>query len=124
MKVNAADLRVTESMRSPRRGFFCPRARTGDVSNRRRLERLLRTKLNAVGRRYEETKRAYADAKAASRLDIPTDEEGRARIVCRRHAEKRAVPLDPDAKPACYDPEHPDCRGCVEDIREERIETW
>jgi hypothetical protein len=94
------------------------------VSNRRRLERLLRTKLNSVGRRYEETKRAYADAKTASRLDVPTDDEGRARIVCRRYAEKRAVSLDDAGRPACYDPEHPDCRGCAEDIREERIETW
>jgi len=94
------------------------------VSNRRRLERLLRTKLNSVGKRYEETKRAYADAKTAALANLPTDEEGRARIVCRRHAEKRAASLDDDGRPACYDPDHPDCRGCVEDIREERIETW
>ncbi|TKR25760.1 DUF7091 family protein [Natronomonas salsuginis] len=94
------------------------------VSNRRRLERLLRTKLHAVGRQYEETKRAYTDAKSAALANLPTDDEGRARVVCRRHAEKRAVSLDSDARPSCYDPEHPDCRGCVEDIREERIETW
>jgi hypothetical protein len=94
------------------------------VSNRRRLERLLRTKLHAVGRQYEESKRAYTDAKSATLADLPTDDEGRARIVCRRHAEKRAVSIDADARPSCYDPEHPDCRGCVEDIREERIETW
>ncbi len=94
------------------------------MSNRRRLERLLRAKLNSVGKRYEETKRAYTDAKTAALANLPTDEEGRARIVCRRHAEKRAVSLDDDGRPACYDPEHPDCRGCVEDIREERIETW
>nr|WP_220132465.1 hypothetical protein [Natronomonas sp. LN261] len=94
------------------------------VSNRRRLERLLRTKLNAVGRRYEETKRAYTDAKTARLSNLPTDEEGRARIVCRRHAEKRAVPVDEDGRPACYDPDHPDCRGCVDDVRADRIETW
>jgi len=94
------------------------------VSNRRRLERLLRSKLHTVGRGYEETKRAYADAKTASLANLPVDEEGRARIVCRRHAEKRAVPVDDEARPACYDADHPDCRGCVEDIRDERVETW
>ena len=94
------------------------------MSNRRRLERLLRRKLNAVGKRYEETKRTYTDAKTAALADLPTDEEGRARIVCRRYAEKRAVSIDEQARPACYDPDHPDCRGCVEDVREGRIETW
>ena len=97
---------------------------SADVSNRRRLKRLLRTKLHSVGRQYEEAKRAYTDAKAATLTDLPTDGDGRARIVCRRYAEKRAVSLDEDARPSCYDPDHPDCRGCVEDIREARIETW
>lgn len=94
------------------------------MSNRRRLERLLRTKLNAAGRRYEETKRAYADAKAAALAELPVDDAGKAKIVCRRHAERRAVRLDEDARPACYDPDHPDCRGCAEDVRAGRIETW
>ena len=94
------------------------------MSNRRRLERLLRTKLNAAGQQFEEAKRAYADAKAATTADLPTDDDGRARIVCRRHAEKRAVSIDAEGRPACYDAEHPDCRGCVEDVREGRIETW
>jgi len=96
----------------------------GAVSNRRRLERLVRTKLNAVGRQFEEAKRAYSEAKAATLSQLPTDEAGNAKIVCRRHAEKRAVPIDSEGRPECFDPEHPDCRGCVEDIREERIETW
>lgn len=95
-----------------------------DVSNRRRFERLLRTKLNSVGRQFEEAKRAYLDAKTATLAEMPTDQKGRAKIVCRRHAEKRAVSLDADGRPACYDPDHPDCRGCVEDIRDGRIETW
>jgi hypothetical protein len=94
------------------------------VSNRRRLERLVRTKLNAVGRQFEEAKRAYADARTATLADLPTDGQGKAKIVCRRHAEKRAVSLDSGGRPACYDPDHPDCRGCVEDIREGRIERW
>jgi hypothetical protein len=94
------------------------------VSNRRRLERLVRTKLNAVGRQFEEARRAYTDAKTAALSELPTDGAGNAKIVCRRHAEKRAVPIDSEGRPECYDPDHPDCRGCVEDIREERIETW
>lgn len=94
------------------------------MSNRRRIERLLKAKFNSVGKQYEETKRVYTDAKAAALADLPTDDEGRARIVCRRHAEKRAVSVDPECRPACFDPEHPDCRGCVEDIRDDRIETW
>ena len=54
------------------------------MSNRRRLERLLRTKLHSAGKQYEEAKRAYSDAQTAARSGLPTDEEGRARIVCRR----------------------------------------
>ncbi|MCQ4332935.1 hypothetical protein KM295_05365 [Natronomonas sp. F2-12] len=94
------------------------------VSNRRRLERLVRTKLNAVGRQFEEAKRAYSDARSATLADLPTDDDGKAKIVCRRYAEKRAVPLDAEGRPACYDPDHSDCQGCLEDIREDRIETW
>lgn len=94
------------------------------MSNRRRLERILRRKLNSVGRQFEEAKRAYADAKTATVAELPTDDEGRAKLVCRRYAEKRAVSIDADGHPECYDPEHPDCRGCVEDIDAGRIETW
>lgn len=94
------------------------------MSNRRRLKRLLRTKLQSAGRQFEEARRAYSDAKTAALRDLPTDEAGRARIVCRRFAEKRAVSLDEQARPACFDPEHRDCRGCVEDIHDDRIETW
>ena len=94
------------------------------VSNRRRIERLVRRKLHSAGRQFEEAKRAYADAKTATLADLPTDEAGRGKIVCRRHAEKRAVSIDTEGRPECYDPEHPDCRGCVEDIRDGQIETW
>lgn len=94
------------------------------VSNRRRLKRLLQTKLHSAGKQYEEAKRAYTDAKAATLADLPTDEEGRAKLVCRRYAEKRAVSLDDEGRPACYEAEHRDCQGCLEDIREDRIETW
>ena len=94
------------------------------MSNRRRLKRLLRTKLHSAGKQYEEAKRAYSDARTAAQSGLPADEEGRAKIVCRRHAEKRSVSLDAEGRPACYDADHRDCRGCVEDIREDRIETW
>ena len=94
------------------------------VSNRRRLERLLRTKLNDAGKQFAEAKRAYTDAKATSLAELPTDESGRARLVCRRHAEKRAVRLDAAGRPACFDADHPDCQGCLEDIRDGRVETW
>ena len=50
--------------------------------------------------------------------------EGRARIVCRRYAERRAVSLDERLRPVCYDADHPDCQGCVEDIDAGTIETW
>jgi hypothetical protein len=56
--------------------------------------------------------------------ELPADDEGRARIVCRRHAERRAVSLDDAARPECFDPDHQDCRGCVEDVRDGVVETW
>jgi hypothetical protein len=93
------------------------------MGNRERLSRLLRTKLRSAGRGFEEARRAYESGKSTARADLPTDEGGRARIVCRRHAERRMVELD-GAYPACYEADHPDCEGCVEDIREETIETF
>jgi len=92
------------------------------MSNRDRIERFLRSTLRGAGRTVGEAERAYRSARQAS--DVPTDEHGRARIVCRRYAEKRAVQLDEAARPACFDADHPACEGCVEDIREGRIETW
>lgn len=94
------------------------------MSDRRRIERLFRQRLRKAGRQFAEAKRAYRDAKAAALADLPQDEVGRAKIVCRRYAERRAVHLDEAARPECFDSEHPDCEGCVEDVREGRIETW
>lgn len=89
-----------------------------------RLKRFVRTKMRQAGRRFEETKQAYREGRrAASQYDLPTDAEGRARIVCRRYAEQRAVDTE-DGVPACFDPDHTDCVGCVEDIDAGRIETW
>lgn len=94
------------------------------MSNRRRIARLLRGRLRSAGRQYAEARRAYSEAKATALRGIPQDDDGRAKIVCRRHAERRAVRLDEAGRPECYEAEHPDCEGCIEDIGENRIETW
>lgn len=88
------------------------------------LERFLRAKLRAAGRRYAEARRAYRDGRDPDPDDLPVDDEGRARIVCRRYAERRAVELDGVGRPDCYEAGHPDCEGCVEDVRAGRVETW
>lgn len=88
------------------------------------IERVLRQKLRSAGRQVGEAKRAYRRARRAARADLPFDETGKARIVCRRYAEKRAVEVDDDDKPACFDPQSQDCRGCVEDVRTGDVETW
>ncbi|GAA0312019.1 DUF7091 family protein [Halarchaeum salinum] len=80
------------------------------------IDRLART----AGRRYAETVTAYRDG----RRDPSRDDAGRVRIVCRRHAEKRAAALDEAGKPACFDADHPACEGCLEDLRDGQIETW
>lgn len=103
------------------------------MPDRRRLERILRSKLQEAGRQYEqfrqstdgqlaEARRAYETARNAR--ELPSDDEGRAKIVCRRYAERRAAKLDAEFRPACYEADHPDCEGCVEDVRAGRIETW
>ncbi len=84
----------------------------------------LQRALRRAGRQVGEARREYETAKRRSRTDLPTDDEGRARIVCRRHAEQRSVPVDAEGRPACFDPDHPDCQGCVEDVRAGRIQTW
>ncbi|PSQ32315.1 hypothetical protein BRD09_04120 [Halobacteriales archaeon SW_10_68_16] len=89
-----------------------------------RLGRFLRTKVRSAGRQYEQARRAYDSARASALADLPTDGAGQARIVCRRYAEKRTVPLEEGARPACFEADHPDCQGCLEDIRAGRIETW
>lgn len=104
-----------------------------EMTDRRRVERVLRSKLREAGKRYEELRRstdgqlgeareAYEHAKNARGL--PTDDAGRAKIVCRRYAERRAAKLDEEFRPACFEADHPDCEGCLEDVREGRIETW
>lgn len=93
-----------------------------------RLEGFLREHLRAVGRNVERTRAAFSEGKAEADDDaiaaLPTDDAGRAKLVCRRHAVKRAAQIDSDGRPACFDAEYTDCQGCVEDIDDERIETW
>lgn len=89
-----------------------------------RLERFVREKFRAAGRQYARAKRAYGEGKGEFRADLPVDEEGRARLVCRRHAERRAVAVDADGRPACFEAGHPDCEGCAEDVRNGVVETW
>jgi hypothetical protein len=97
-----------------------------------RFEQFMRDRLRDLGKQYERTRRAYSEGKDSAEgsetpelaANIPVDESGRAKLVCRRHAEKRAVGLDSEAKPACFDPDHTDCLGCVEDIQDGLIETW
>ena len=94
------------------------------MSDDDRVERFISGALRSVGKQLSEAKRAYSDSKRAALAGLPRDEDGRARIVCRRHAERRAVSLDDQGRPECFDPDHPDCQGCVEDIADESIETW
>jgi len=92
------------------------------VSDRDRLARFVRSKLRSAGRTLAKAENAYRTGRRSSSL--PTDEAGRARIVCRRYAERRAVELDDRGRHDCFDPDHPDCQGCVEDIDDGVIETW
>jgi hypothetical protein len=94
------------------------------MGNRRRLKWLLRTKLRSAGRQLEEARRQYRDGVESAKAGLPRDDRGRAKVVCRRYAERRAVSLDDASRPHCFDPESVDCQGCVEDIREGVVETW
>ena len=92
-----------------------------------RLERFVREQFRAAGRQYARAKRAYDDGRGdgdAADAVLPRDEEGRVRLVCRRHAERRAVAVDADGRPACFETGHPDCEGCAEDVRSGVVETW
>jgi hypothetical protein len=98
-----------------------------------RLERILRQKFRAAGRQYARARDAYQegrDGEGNGRADesvihaLPRDEEGRAKLVCRREAERRAVHVDADGTPACFEAGHPDCEGCLGDVRDGIVETW
>ena len=89
-----------------------------------RIERILRQKLQSAGRQIGEARQAYRRAKRAAQADLPYDDDGTARIVCRRYAERRNVEIDAEGRPHCFEADHRDCQGCAEDIRADDIETW
>ena len=94
-----------------------------------RFRRVLRQQARKAGREYARSKRAYEEGREwgenhAGEFGLPTDGEDRGRVVCRRHAEKRAVAVNADGEPACFDEGHPDCEGCAEDVRDGRVQTW
>lgn len=89
-----------------------------------RLQRFLESTLRSAGRQAARAREEYRASRAAARWGVPTDENGGARLVCRRHAEQRAVAVGLEGRPECFDADHPDCRGCAEDLRDGRIETW
>ena len=105
-----------------------------DMTLSDRFRRVLRQQARKVGREYARSRRAYEEGRDAGErgvgegdptaFDLPTDEEGRARIVCRRHVDRRAVLIDPEGRPACFEAGHPDCEGCAEDVREGAVQTW
>ncbi|MFB6124820.1 MAG: hypothetical protein ABEJ59_02540 [Halanaeroarchaeum sp.] len=75
----------------------------------------------SAGRQVESARREFSRARREAA--IPADEEGRAKIVCRRHAERRAVHIE-DGAPECYEADHPACESCVADLADGVIETW
>lgn len=89
-----------------------------------RLPRFVRSTLQSAGRQLAEAKRAYEIAKVSAQSDLPQEKDGRARLVCRRYADQRAVQIDERGRPACFDAEHPDCQGCREDVLNGTVETW
>ena len=87
-----------------------------------RLTRFLRRQAQNAGRQYEEARRSFREAREQAAPD--DGDHPVARIVCRRHAEQRAVGIDNAGCPDCFEAGHPDCEGCAEDVRAGRIETW
>ncbi|MFB6133931.1 MAG: hypothetical protein ABEJ55_02975 [Halanaeroarchaeum sp.] len=74
-----------------------------------------------AGREVADARRAYRRGRVEGAL--PTDDEGRVKIVCRLNAEPRAVALEA-GRPECYDGGHPACESCLGDIEAGVIETW
>ncbi|MFW5937844.1 MAG: DUF7091 family protein [Halanaeroarchaeum sp.] len=81
----------------------------------------LRRVARRAGEQVASAKREYRNGRIDGSL--PNDSKGRARIVCRRAAEERAVAVE-DGRPACFEASHPACQSCVADIEEGVIETW
>jgi hypothetical protein len=88
------------------------------------VRRRLRNVLQSAGRQFGEAQDAFTAARRSALADLPQDEDGTAKIVCRRYAERRSVGLDDAARPHCFDADHPDCQGCAEDVADGTVETW
>lgn len=69
-----------------------------------------------------DAKDAFSNARGAGTL--PTDEEGKVRIVCRRYDERRLAPLDDLGRPTCYEAGNEDCESCVDAVSDGSVETW
>lgn len=69
-----------------------------------------------------DAKEAFSNARGAGNL--PTDEEGRVRIVCRRYDERRLAPLDDKGRPTCYEAGNEQCESCVDAVGDGDVETW
>lgn len=87
---------------------------------------LVRRAARVAGRTVGETLDSYRAGRGSGQVPdgLPSDEEGRVRLVCRRYAERRTVELDDYGRPACFESGHVDCEGCLEDLRDGRVETW
>ena len=98
-----------------------------------KFRRVVRQQARKAGRQYAASKRAYQEGRETTEageppvdpsvFDLPAT-DGEARIVCRRYAERRTVPVDEAGQPPCFEAGNPACEGCVEDIRDGRVETW
>nr|WP_313696066.1 hypothetical protein [Halobaculum sp. XH14] len=98
-----------------------------------RLRRVLRQQARKAGREYARSRDAYREGRTdagtpdladPAEFGLPANDEGDARIVCRRYAEKRAVALDAAGHPDCFEAGNVDCEGCAEDVRGGRVQTW
>ena len=90
-----------------------------------RIRRFVHARARSAGRRYEEARQAYQEARDQRYADeLPHDDAGRVPLVCRRYAEQRAVTVDAASRPSCYTDGHADCEGCREDILTGQIELW
>jgi len=69
-----------------------------------------------------DAKDAFSNARGAGSL--PTDDDGRVRLVCRRYEERRLAPLDDKGRPTCYEAGNADCESCVEAVTDGDVETW
>lgn len=81
----------------------------------------VRSAARRAGRTLERAREEYTAGRVSGSL--PRDDDGRARIVCRRYAEQRAVHVE-DGRPACFEAGNADCESCARDVQDGHVETW